>query len=282
MKQFLKTLDRKLGYKFSSFNIAVKHKRAKNDFELFMQKNLGHFMIDVDPGPVGSEEIIMRTALLHADDVPIKVKEDYYFWSGYYTLLNWLKYLDHHGLNLRTVGSIMEFGCGSARLIRHLRCIDGIRLVGTDVKEEFIDWCRQNIPGIEFCVNDLNPPLIFVDNTFDLIYAESVFTHIPLETQELWINELHRVLRPGGFLMLSLLGRIHQLKMLNSEDQARLKQQGHLTLNADHPRASYSTQLIGSWDIFQTRGEILRAFGSVFEVLDYTPGVLDLLLLRKE
>ncbi len=41
------------------------------------------------------------------------------------------------------------------------------------------------------------------------------------------------------------------------------------------------TQLMGSWDVFQTREQVLKSFGAVFEVKDYLPGDLDLLVLRK-
>ena len=60
-----------------------------------------------------------------------------------------------------------------------------------------------------------------------------------------------------------------------------LAREGSLTLDAADERASYSTQVMGSWDVFQTREQVLKSFGAVFEVKDYRPGTLDLLALRK-
>jgi hypothetical protein len=54
-------------------------------------------------------------------------------------------------------------------------------------------------------------------------------------------------------------------------------------LNADDPGVSYATKAAGSWDIFQTREEVRRSFGSVFEVLSYNASetAQDTLVLRR-
>lgn len=282
MSVLSKTVDRLLFHWPSAIRSRSNHRKAKKSYYEYMKQKLGHFMIEVDPGPVGDKDIVLKTAVLREQDVPRMTNPDFYFASGYHIMLSWMKALDRYSFNLRTAKSIMEFGCGSARLIRHLRCIDGIRLIGTDVNADNIAWCKKNIPGIEFYNNELLPPLTFAeDNSLDLIFALSVFTHIPLETQHLWIKELHRILRPGGFLLADVLGPNHQNKMLNTDDLARLRKDGSLTLDAEDPKASLSTQVIKSWDVFQTRGEILKAFGSTFHIHDFKPGFLDLLVLQK-
>jgi SAM-dependent methyltransferase len=256
--------------------------RARIRFNQFMRERLGAFLEEVDEGPVGSKEIIMQTAVLNKDEAALKTNSDFYFYSAYNQMYSWMNILERNGFNLRTVSSILELGCGSARLIRHLRCIDGIRLVGCDLRADHIEWCRKNIPGIEFYTNELSPPLQFAqDDSFDLVFASSVFTHIPLETQALWIQEMRRILRPGGFLLCDVLGRYHQQHMLSKNDLQDLKKKGALTLTASDSKASLSTQIIGSWDVFLTRGEVLNAFGKGFKVLDFMPAGLDLLILQK-
>jgi SAM-dependent methyltransferase len=283
IKQINNWVERlQMGFASPSQKSALQRQRAKNRFEQYLKEKLDGFFLEVEPGPVGDSEIILRTAVMKDRDVSRKVDVDRYFRSGYSTILYFLKQAENHGFNLRTAQAIMELGCGSARLIRHLRCIDGIRLVGSDVMPEFIDWCRTNVPGIDFYVNELAPPLPFaMDNTFDLIFAQSVFTHIPLEFQDAWIHELQRVLRPGGFLLATVLGRHHALQMLDGEDLSVLQKQGNLTLGAASAKASVSTQKIGSWDVFQTRSEVLKSFGAHFRVCDYLYGDLDLLVLQK-
>jgi SAM-dependent methyltransferase len=261
---------------------ALRCRRSRAQFLRYVRQRLGTFMVDVDQGPMGTKEIIMKTAVLSEAEAAWSLNPDNYFEYGYRQLLTWFRLLEPHGFNLRTVGAVLELGCGSARLIRHLRCLGSVRLVGTDLVAEQAAWCAANIPGVEFHTNDLRPPLAFAgDNTFDLAFAASVFTHIPLETQALWIREMHRVLRPGGFLVCDVLGEHHQRKMLGPEEMTRLATEGRFELTASDPKASLSTQLIGSWDVFMTRTEFLRAFRSSFRVLDFVPTSLNLMVLQK-
>ncbi len=39
-----------------------------------------------------------------------------------------------------------------------------------------------------------------------LCYSVSVFTHLPENVQDAWLKELHRVIEPGGLLMVTLAG----------------------------------------------------------------------------
>lgn len=236
----------------------------------------------MDPGPVGTDEIIIRTSVLNEDEASRLINHDLYFESGYKQITKWLEVLEKYQFCLRTAQAIFELGCGSARLIRHMRNIEGIRLVASDTQAEFVEWCRKNLSGIEFYCNDFRPPLSFADDdSFDLVIAQSVFTHIPLETQSDWIREIRRILRPDGYAILNVLGRNHQKSMLSSNELDKLRENGNFTLDSTDDNASFSTKMIGSYDFFQTRQEILKAFGAELSVIDYLPGFLDLLILKK-
>lgn len=248
-----------------------------------MRGKLGHFVNEVDEGPFPPKELIMGTFVLDEADAPKKLNPDFYFSSGYGQLLWWLRSIEEHGFNIRTASAIMELGSGSGRLIRHFRCVDGIRLVGTDLNTANVKWCQENLQGIEFHQNALQPPLTFAeDNTFDLVYAASVFTHIPFDTQRLWIKEMHRIIKPGGFLVCDVLGRYHQERMLDKEDMKGIRSGGELTITQTDPKASLSTKVIGSWDVFMSRQEVIKRFGAHFTICDYTPGIIDTLFLRKD
>jgi SAM-dependent methyltransferase len=64
------------------------------------------------------------------------------------------------------------------------------------------------------------PPLAFESESFDLVYALSVFTHLTAELQLAWRDELRRVLRPGGFLLVTTHGRSY-LPRLDDEESER-------------------------------------------------------------
>lgn len=258
---------------------------AQRRFYEDLRRRLPKSFQAVDPGPPAPEELIRTTAGMNAAHVRKWLNPDYYFRSGIEQMREFVAALDRASFNLRTVGTVYEIGCGSARLLRHLRCIRGIRLVGSDVNVDCIEWCRRNLPGVEFYPNDLEPPLSFLPAaSVDLVMASSVFTHIPLEQQRPWLEELHRVLRPGGVFLCTVLGRSYEESMLTADDRADLYRDGHLVLSAEDDKASLATRRAGSCDVFQTRSEVVAMFGSVFRLLDYVDsgaGGQDLLVLQK-
>lgn len=248
----------------------------------FLKLKLGHFYLDVDEGPIPPDDITLRTSILREKDIKSVVTENNYFASAYIQLYSWLNLLDELGMNLRTISTVMELGVGSARLLRHFRNIYGLRLIGTDVEADKIEWCKQNLPGIEFYAHGYNPPIEQIeDNSVDLIYAASVFTHIPLATQDAWLAEMHRVLKPGGFLAPTILGRPFENKMLTAEQKRRVLEDGHFELTAADEGVSVSSKLTGQWDVFQRRSEVIEVFGKYFHIRDYRPAPQDLLILQK-
>jgi predicted SAM-dependent methyltransferase len=66
----------------------------------------------------------------------------------------------------------------------------------------------------------LAPPTKYPAGKFDFIYALSVFTHLPELDQLAWMDEFHRILRPGGYLLLSLHGAYY-LSILNERERQR-------------------------------------------------------------
>jgi SAM-dependent methyltransferase len=69
-----------------------------------------------------------------------------------------------------------------------------------------VRWCQQNLPFLHTVKNELEPPLPYADERFDLIYAYSVFTHLTEPLQHPWMEELMRVLEPGGRILFSTHG----------------------------------------------------------------------------
>jgi SAM-dependent methyltransferase len=253
----------------------------------YLRRRFGDRVKSRDVGPVAPPELITTEALMHADQLNSAAKPGSYFGSGRRVAWTILSMVEEYGADATAMRSVLEFGCGSARVLRHFRHIEGLVLAGTDANPAPIQWDGENLPGIEFSHNGLQPPLSYKDESFDLIYAISVFTHIPLVWQRAWLDDLRRVLRPDGYLLCSVHGESFFNSMLNHEDQLKLQREGNVTLDAKNPRASYSSQVLGSWDVFQSREEILKAFATNFELLCYEPeavggrGGQDALLLHK-
>ena len=113
------------------------------------------------------------------------------------------------GIDSKDIKSILDIGCGTGRALMGWHCADrSRRIAGVDINAELIEWSKANLPG-EWAVCDVLPPLRHGDGEFDLVQLISVFTHLPIEHQRKWIAEIHRVLRPGGVLFITLHGALY-------------------------------------------------------------------------
>lgn len=100
--------------------------------------------------------------------------------------------------------SVLDFGCGCGRVTRFLP--QRLNVTGVDIDAEAIGWCQHNLSSVaKFTPISPDPPLDYPDGTFDLIYCISVFSHLPLDMERAWLGELKRVLKPGGWLLISTL-----------------------------------------------------------------------------
>ncbi|HEX2043053.1 MAG TPA: class I SAM-dependent methyltransferase [Acidimicrobiales bacterium] len=111
------------------------------------------------------------------------------------------------GRTLDSFPTILDFGSGCGRMmlwLEHLasRC----SLHGVDIDARAVAWTQENIPWATFKVNDPLPPLDYPDGFFDLVFNHSVFTHIDEHYQDRWLAELRRVVKPGGYAILSVHG----------------------------------------------------------------------------
>ena len=116
------------------------------------------------------------------------------------------------GKDFSSFDSILDFGCGCGRVLAALHCerTPSQKIYATDIDSEAIGWCSANYPQVaEFSVNSVTPPLAYSDHAFDFIYSVSIFTHLPEDMQFSWLQELRRVTKPGGYLLLTTHGGKH-------------------------------------------------------------------------
>jgi SAM-dependent methyltransferase len=122
-------------------------------------------------------------------------------------------------IELRNFSSILDFGCGCGRVIRWMTNLTDAQLYGADFNPSLIRWCQRNLKFAKFVLNQLNPPLSLQPNSFDFIYALSVLTHMNERLQQLWINEFLRILKKGGYLLISVHGKYYLNQMSELEQQ---------------------------------------------------------------
>jgi SAM-dependent methyltransferase len=97
---------------------------------------------------------------------------------------------------------ILDAGCGSGPLAAALRDA-GADVTGFDVSAAMVDLARERLgEDADLHVADLGAPLPFADDEFDDVVASLVLHY--LEDWSGPLAELHRVLKPGGRLLLSV------------------------------------------------------------------------------
>ncbi|MGZ4176761.1 MAG: class I SAM-dependent methyltransferase [Solirubrobacteraceae bacterium] len=105
------------------------------------------------------------------------------------------------------LGSVLDLGCGAGRVLPHFaRLAPGAACVGCDVDEAAIQWAARHHRRLGWSLTSFHPPLPYAADTFDLVYAVSVFSHLDRGLAGLWLDELCRVLAPGGLALLSVHG----------------------------------------------------------------------------
>ncbi len=107
-------------------------------------------------------------------------------------------------------GPVLDWGCGCGRTLYWLHAHTAWReqYRGCDVDAEAIKWLRkQGTGGVAVCAPA--PPLPYADGTFAGLFCFSVLTHIhPLQHRG-WIEDIHRIVRPGGRAYLTANSDAH-------------------------------------------------------------------------
>jgi SAM-dependent methyltransferase len=165
-------------------------------------------------------------------------------------------------------GRVLDFGCGPGRLIRALHYNTPATLCGCDIDAEAIEWCQAHLPGA-FVVNDVHPPLPYEGESFDVVIGLSVFTHLPEEHQEPWLQELRRVVVSGGHLFLSYHGQRHVDRIPVDQKQS-FRTAGFAYFGG--PTAGLPLHYRAT---VHSDDYIRREWGKVFEVVKLADGVID-------
>jgi SAM-dependent methyltransferase len=158
---------------------------------------------------------------------------------------------------------------------------------GCDPVQQILDVCRDTGVPATLARSDFLPQRLPFDETFDLAFAFSVFTHLSEAAHERALRALHGSLRPGailvltvrppGYLWLSALMR-PALEALGPEPAAGLQEPRYLFV--PHPAQDSHLQYEGGE---MTYGEavitlpyVRERWSPLFELLDVDVLVGDL------
>ena len=171
--------------------------------------------------------------------------------------------LQKNGIEMHRFLSILDFGCGCGRILRFWDKLHGPEIHGSDYNPALVRWCQGHLPFGEFKTNQSHPPLDYPDESFDFVYAVSVFTHFAEELQIPWMQELWRICLPGGYVLITLHGEsyLQQLPM----DEREKFDDGELVVI----REKYSgTNICG---VFHPGSYVRDILAEGFSVIDFLP-----------
>lgn len=160
---------------------------------------------------------------------------------------------------------ILDWGCGPGRIVRHLPALlPTAEIYGTDYNESYIKWCSENLKGILFSANKIDPPMNFEASFLDAIIGLSIFTHLSEKNHFAWINELHRIIKPGGEVLITTQGEAYRSRLTPKEK--KIFDAGGLVTR------KYLKEGNRLYSAFQPPAFIKELIAGKFQIIEFIPG----------
>ncbi|PCH75568.1 MAG: hypothetical protein COC12_00020 [Rhodobacteraceae bacterium] len=168
--------------------------------------------------------------------------------------------------------NILDFGCGAARLLRYFLLFSPEhRYYACEVNKASLKHVRTLSKKVVARQVKSHPPSTFSNNSMDAVYAWSIWTHFDEKTGRAWLEDIHRILKPGGCALITvhsdeLVGRYGTDPMLVN----RMEEQGG---NYQKIRDEYDTKGFSYWSAYpddaKDVGIDTETFGMAFTSIDY-------------
>ncbi len=187
--------------------------------------------------------------------------------------------LERNGTPIGGLKDVLDFGCGCGRVLRYWTVCADTRVWGTDMNGYLVEACQRCVPFARIGKNSMAASLDYADQSFDLVYAFSVFTHMDIKAQQAWRDELRRILRPGGILLLSVHGKAY-LGRLTGKEREDFNSGRAVVRLAEFPGGNMCVS-------FHPESYVRATLAKGFEVVDAVPEgakgnpVQDLYMLRR-
>lgn len=191
----------------------------------------------------------------------------------------------HHFLGyVRKGDRVLDLGCGNGRLFAALQ-EKQLEYTGVDQNEFLLSKAREKFPQARWVLSDMVETGL-PEEAFDVVFSVASFHHLPGKAlRKKGIQEMHRVLKPEGLLILTVWD-LFQWRYAGAWVRAFFKSLLHLGFGPawnDLFIAWGSEPLRRYYHAF-TRSEIESYFeGAKWEKIEYThPRFNHVLILRKK
>ena len=109
--------------------------------------------------------------------------------------------LDRFADSVRDAGPVVDLGCGPGHVARYLH-ERGVKVTGIDLSDAMVAAAQRLNEGVDFRQGDMTA-LDLADGALAGIVCFYSIIHIPRDQVAAALREQHRVLRPGGRLLLT-------------------------------------------------------------------------------
>ncbi len=104
----------------------------------------------------------------------------------------------------------LDLGAGWGRITRlMMRDILPCNISAVDVEEKVVKAGMECLPDVTWKLIETGKPLPFEDNSFSVVLANSVLSHLDEKLHNEMISEVSRVLKPGGIFLGTTLSHRH-------------------------------------------------------------------------
>ena len=102
-------------------------------------------------------------------------------------------------LRLKNNEKVLDVGCGVGKFVGYA-VEKGAEGYGIDFSPSVIKLAKANFKG-QFVVGDITK-MPYQNNFFDKIFCDEVYEHLSLDEGQKMVNEIYRVLKPGGRFLI--------------------------------------------------------------------------------
>lgn len=129
-----------------------------------------------------------------------KIAQKYQDQRGKFHRTNELKLFAN---NFKKGARILDLGCGAGIPIMKFLVDQGFNVTGIDFSKEMLSLAKKNVPETKLIKMNITE-IDFPDNTFDGLTAFYSIIHVPGEKQSDLFKKIHKLLKPGGIMLVSM------------------------------------------------------------------------------
>jgi SAM-dependent methyltransferase len=101
-------------------------------------------------------------------------------------------------LSRMLAGRILDYGCGIGDFLFYRKNSSGV-----DINQHGVDYCKSRGLDVRLVTDGIIP---HTESSFDSVILDNVLEHIPPADVDRTLDEIMRVLRPGGTLLVGVPG----------------------------------------------------------------------------